>query len=459
MGKIKNLSLRKTIVLYMIISLIISFYLSALIMRIASTVQNNIWWNYVDQEEYFEMAEGDGRRYLPDVPRPHSYEMKEFDYHVSEICDFLQTFTVLIVSVAGSIIAVFLFYKHKLKCPIEELELASRQVGRNNLDFHITYENEDEMGGLCKEFERMRGQLAENNQQLWKMLEEEKALRAAIAHDIRSPLSVLEGYQEMLSEYLPKKEINMEQALEMVNESKKQIERMDIFVETMRKMSSLDTRELVAEEITSKQVEIDVRAEMNVFRKKFGKLYELECSETEEKFSGDKEVILEVIVNLLSNAFRYAKTKVEMEVFLTCSELQIRIKDDGVGFTIDKQKATELFSRRPLPDYENSIKESISAVEAVCSIITGLSGKNATLGKTIKKLKDYGVHIHPSMENAFSSMYGYTSDEDGIRHGGIDFKWAPAEDAKYMLVSCSAFVNYLIEKWSKAAKNQDNSEV
>lgn len=321
-------------------------------MRIASTVQNNIWWNYVDQEEYFEMAEGDGRRYLPDVPRPHSYEMKEFDYHVSEICDFLQTFTVLIVSVAGSIIAVFLFYKHKLKCPIEELELASRQVGRNNLDFHITYENEDEMGGLCKEFERMRGQLEENNQQLWKMLEEEKALRAAIAHDIRSPLSVLEGYQEMLSEYLPKKEINMEQALEMVNESKKQIERMDIFVETMRKMSSLDTRELVAEEITSKQVEIDVRAEMNVFRKKFGKLYELECSETEEKFSGDKEVILEVIENLLSNAFRYAKTKVEMEVFLTCSELQIRIKDDGVGFTIDKQKATELF-------YQQNVKDSL----------------------------------------------------------------------------------------------------
>ena len=84
MEKIKNLSLRKTIVLYMIISLIISFYLSALIMRIATTVQNNIWWKYVDQEEYFEMAEGDGRRYLPDVPRPHSYEMKEFDYHVSE---------------------------------------------------------------------------------------------------------------------------------------------------------------------------------------------------------------------------------------------------------------------------------------------------------------------------------------------------------------------------------------
>ena len=352
MGKIKNLSLRKTIVLYMIISLIISFYLSALIMRIASTVQNNIWWNYVDQEEYFEMSEENHIFPIHDNQILSFHKNVVSEHLANTFYHPLQPFTVLIVSVAGSIIAVFLFYKHKLKCPIEELELASRQVGRNNLDFHITYENEDEMGGLCKEFERMRGQLAENNQQLWKMLEEEKALRAAIAHDIRSPLSVLEGYQEMLSEYLPKKEINMEQALEMVNESKKQIERMDIFVETMRKMSSLDTRELVAEEITSKQVEIDVRAEMNVFRKKFGKLYELECSETEEKFSGDKEVILEVIENLLSNAFRYAKTKVEMEVFLTCSELQIRIKDDGVGFTIDKQKATELF-------YQQNVKDSL----------------------------------------------------------------------------------------------------
>jgi len=51
--------------------------------------------------------------------------------------------------------------------------------------------------------------------------------------------------------------------------------------------------------------------------------------------------------------------------------------------------------------------------------------------------------------NLFYINDGYTSDENGIRHGGIDFTNAPAEDAKYMLVSCSSFVNYLIEKWSK----------
>ena len=112
-------------------------------------------------------------------------------------------------------------------------------------------------------------------------------------------------------------------------------------------------------------------------------------------------------------------------------------------------KALSLYSRRENPDYENSIKESISAVEAMCSIITGETGSNATLGKMLKKLEDNDVAIHSSLKSAFSQMYGYTSDSSGIRHGGIDFTHASEEDAKYMLVICSAFVNYLKVKYSK----------
>lgn len=127
-------------------------------------------------------------------------------------------------------------------------------------------------------------------------------------------------------------------------------------------------------------------------------------------------------------------------------------KYDSVNTHISK--ALTLYSDRKTPDYENSIKESISAVEAMCCIITGMTGAQATLGKAIKKLKDSGIHIHSAMESAFSSLYGYTSDENGIRHGGIDFTSAPAEDAKFMLISCSAFVNYLIEKQSKISTTQ-----
>lgn len=116
--------------------------------------------------------------------------------------------------------------------------------------------------------------------------------------------------------------------------------------------------------------------------------------------------------------------------------------------TINKhfEKALKYYSQRANPDYENSIKESISAVEAMCCII---NGKDSTLNDAIKKLTDNGIHIHKAMEKGFISLYSYTCDEKGIRHAGIDFVNASSEDAKYMLISCSSFVNYLIEKFNK----------
>lgn len=108
-------------------------------------------------------------------------------------------------------------------------------------------------------------------------------------------------------------------------------------------------------------------------------------------------------------------------------------------------KANKLIADRNAPDYENSIKESISAVEALCEILTGITGKEASLGKMLKKLEENGVEIHSGLKAAFNSLYGYTSDANGIRHAGnIGGPSSTFEEAKFMLVSCSAFVNYLI---------------
>ena len=108
-------------------------------------------------------------------------------------------------------------------------------------------------------------------------------------------------------------------------------------------------------------------------------------------------------------------------------------------------KANILLADRENPDYENSIKESISAVEAICEILTGIKGKEATLGSMLKKLEENGVMIHSGLKSAFNILYGYTSDANGIRHAGdIGGKSSTFEEAKFMLVSCCAFVNYLI---------------
>lgn len=356
MDKIKNLSVRKTILLYLAVGLICSFLLSAVIVKIATYTQEQIWWNYVEQDKYFEAVNGEeeGKPYYrAEIPRPSASDMSSTDRSISELCDFLQTYVALILSATASCASVFLFYKHKLKQPIEELEQASRRIAGNDLDFHITYENQDEMGRLCGEFERMRGQLAQNNQELWRMVEEERVLRAAIAHDIRSPLSVLKGYQEMLMDYLPDGTVDTETAMEMLSESWKQIERMDHFVETMRKMSSLEQRTLLSHPIIAKELEEDIRAELVVLEAEKEKKVVLELRETGDGFWGDKEVILEVTENLLSNALRYAKNQITINASVTQQELKICVEDDGSGFDRDMETVTKAF-------YQQNVKDSLN---------------------------------------------------------------------------------------------------
>jgi len=102
-------------------------------------------------------------------------------------------------------------------------------------------------------------------------------------------------------------------------------------------------------------------------------------------------------------------------------------------------RSLELLSDRQNPDYRNSIKESISAVESLVSITLGQKG---TLGQLIKKLEKE-IGLHPALQSAFSNLYGYTSDESGIRHAILESKQINFEDAKFFLVICSAFVNFV----------------
>ncbi|HEY1721709.1 MAG TPA: hypothetical protein VGG27_10720 [Magnetospirillaceae bacterium] len=103
--------------------------------------------------------------------------------------------------------------------------------------------------------------------------------------------------------------------------------------------------------------------------------------------------------------------------------------------------ALDHLTRKSKPDFRNSIKESVSAVEAACCVVTG--NVSASLGKALKQLDDKGIKLHPALRDAFSKLYGYTSDSSGIRHALLDEETLTYQDALFMLVTCSAFVNYL----------------
>jgi AbiJ N-terminal domain 4 len=104
--------------------------------------------------------------------------------------------------------------------------------------------------------------------------------------------------------------------------------------------------------------------------------------------------------------------------------------------------ALALLSDRNNPDYRNSIKESISAVEALAKQLSGNS--KGTLGSILGKLES-AKKLHPALSGAFSALFGYTSDADGIRHALHEKDTLTKADARFMLVCCSAFVNYAVD--------------
>lgn len=117
------------------------------------------------------------------------------------------------------------------------------------------------------------------------------------------------------------------------------------------------------------------------------------------------------------------------------------------GANIHLKSALEKLSDRKTPDYRNSIKESISAIESVAKVIS--ENAKDSLGAALDKIKGK-IKLHAALERGFKQLYGYTSDSDGIRHALMDDHNCDFEDAKYMLVSSSAFINYLIVKADKA---------
>jgi hypothetical protein len=144
--------------------------------------------------------------------------------------------------------------------------------------------------------------------------------------------------------------------------------------------------------------------------------------------------------SLVNNKFIPITNEVEINEIKRTQELSIDYALTGIQEHLNV--AVELLSKKPNPDYRNSIKESISMVEVISRIIEPTEN---TLGKALTKLIKNN-RINPTLKAGFEKLYAYTNDKNGIRHALMSDQNIDLEDAKFFLVSCSAFTNYLIEK-------------
>lgn len=127
-------------------------------------------------------------------------------------------------------------------------------------------------------------------------------------------------------------------------------------------------------------------------------------------------------------------------VELSAIDEALAVGDDFMGAREHIREALAKLARRPNPDLRNAITEAVSAVESAARIVTGLP--KATLGDAVKALEKNG-NVHPALKEAWLKVYGYTSDEHGLRHAMTESPNIDFPTAKYMVVTCSAFVNLL----------------
>ena len=258
-GKVRNLSLRKSILLYMAVGILAGFLLGAIAGNEAGRIQEQIWWKYVDQDRYIEeFLKRDEESFDVVIPRVSNSRMSDWDARFLSGAIFTDLWNSCHVRGWDHCVH-HAVYQKKIRKPLGALRMAAEKIAGNDLDFEIGYENRDELGELCLEFDRMKNQLTQNNRKMWRMVEDEQVLRAAIAHDIRTPLTVLKGYQEMMLEFLPGETLDRETLLHMLCESMGQIERLERFLGRMRAFSALEQQPLSCQPQTSGKLSEEIQ--------------------------------------------------------------------------------------------------------------------------------------------------------------------------------------------------------
>jgi len=163
-----------------------------------------------------------------------------------------------------------------------------------------------------------------------------------------------------------------------------------------------------------------------------------------EWFTNDFRSMANEVMERENAAYRLVDTEItEITSPAEIEAVEVAISETSSlsGIQAHLKQALHHLSDRHHPDYRNSIKEAISAVEGVCQFVTG--NNSATLGKALDLLESK-KQLHPALQQAFSKLYGYTSNADGIRHSMLEESTLSFSDAKFMLVACSAFINYVL---------------
>ena len=343
MGKVKarkrrlrRLSLKWSFVLYEIISVLVALSIVLALTALCANLQNRLYdsWEQRFGADYRKPGQlvVDGEVVAEQI----YYSSSLFEHVPAEEHDLYNLYGAVtlisypVVFIICMLIAGILFYRRKLKAPLKAVEQAAGRIAQNDLDFSIVaLENGNEMDRALGAMEKMRAALASSSREMWRMLEERRQMQAAFSHDLRTPLTILRGYSDFLKKYFPDR-LTREKVVETLEVMDSHIARLERYTATMGEAARLEEVAVSPARTPIKALRAQMAAEGALVCG--GLSFSLE-SGGEGDADVDAALILRVFDNLVSNAARYAKTKVTA-IFLRLGEtLSLTVEDDGSGFS------------------------------------------------------------------------------------------------------------------------------
>ena len=345
MGKIKTKSLRTSMAVTFLITICVIALLSSITIFAANQVQHEILkkrYMTINSPD-FQMDENTGN-YILDIDnnnitwQPLSRWDTVIYYGSYAAMVGLPVFYIAV----GIGAAAAVYYRKKLREPITQLQNGVERIQEDNLDFHIEYDGDDELGRLCCSMEKMRRELRQKHKALWESLEQRKLLNASVSHDLRTPITVLKGYLDYLEKNIPQDKLTEDMLLDTVSSMQGAVNRLELYVESVRDIEKIENIEIEKRSENVKLLLNELRS--NVRQLAGNKEIIISNDITVDKIQIDKGVFFRILENLLQNALRYAEKQVSINLSHKKDFLILTVKDDGKGFSAaDLEKATTVF--------------------------------------------------------------------------------------------------------------------
>lgn len=169
-----------------------------------------------------------------------------------------------------------------------------------------------------------------------------KLLNASVAHDLRTPITVLKGYLDYLEDGIPQDKPTEDKLLDTVLSMQGAVTRLEQYAECVRNIEKIESIEI---KIQPENVKLLIKEiESNISQLTGEKEILFSDGISFDEVNIDKGVLFRILENLLQNALRYAEKQINISISQNDKFLILTVKDDGKGFTeTDLKKADTMF--------------------------------------------------------------------------------------------------------------------